>query len=79
MPRNNEIEWLRTHNTSLPPDTRKTGFYGLDLYSLHASIEAVISYLEKVDPEAAKRARYRYSCFGHYERKLYVVLDSNEP
>src|SRR5438128_11807458 len=21
------IEWLRTHNTSLPPDTRKTGFY----------------------------------------------------
>src|SRR5437764_15477930 len=60
------IEWLRAHNTSLPPDTRKTGFYGLDLYSLHASIEAVISYLEKVDPEAAKRARYRYSCFGHY-------------
>ena len=60
------IEWLRTHNTSLPPDTRKTGFYGLDLYSLHASIEAVISYLEKVDPEAAKRARYRYSCFEHF-------------
>src|SRR5436309_12112868 len=60
------IEWLRAHNTGLPPDTRKTGFYGLDLYSLHASIEAVISYLEKVDPEAAKRARYRYSCFGHY-------------
>src|SRR5437868_2438477 len=60
------IEWLRAHNTSLPPDTRKTGFYGLDLYSLHASIGAVISYLEKVDPEAAKRARYRYSCFGHY-------------
>ena len=60
------IEWLRAHNTGLPPDARKTGFYGLDLYSLHASIEAVISYLEKVDPEAAKRARYRYSCFGHY-------------
>ena len=62
----NFIGWLRAHNTSLPPDARKTGFYGLDLYSLHASIEAVISYLEKVDPEAAKRARYRYSCFEHY-------------
>ena len=60
------IEWLRAQNTSLPPDARKTGFYGLDLYSLHASIEAVISYLEKVDPEAAKRARYRYSCFEHF-------------
>src|SRR6202040_2764142 len=42
------IEWLRTHNTGLPPDTRKAGFYGLDLYSLYASIEAVISYLDKV-------------------------------
>jgi erythromycin esterase-like protein len=60
------IEWLRTHNTGLPPDARKTGFYGLDLYSLHASIEAVVSYLDKVDPEAAKRARYRYSCFEHF-------------
>jgi erythromycin esterase-like protein len=60
------IEWLRTHNTGLPPDTRKAGFYGLDLYSLFASIEAVISYLDKVDPEAARRARYRYSCFDHF-------------
>jgi erythromycin esterase-like protein len=60
------VEWLRTHNTGFPPDARKAGFYGLDLYSLHASIEAVVSYLEKVDPEAAKRARYRYSCFEHF-------------
>src|SRR5437879_1658591 len=33
------IEWLRRHNTGLPPNTRKAGFYGLDLYSLYASIE----------------------------------------
>jgi erythromycin esterase-like protein len=44
----------------------KTGFYGLDLYSLHASIEAVLTYLHKVDPDAARRARYRYSCFDHF-------------
>ena len=44
----------------------KVGFYGLDLYSLHASIVAVLRYLEQVDPEAAKRARYRYSCFEHF-------------
>src|SRR5207253_1597487 len=49
------IEWLRAHNDALPPGTEKVGFYGLDLYSLHASMKAVLRYLEKVDPEAAKR------------------------
>jgi len=42
------------------------GFYGLDLYSLYTSMEAVIGYLEKVDPDAARRARYRYACFEHF-------------
>ena len=26
----------------------------------------VLNYLEKIDPEAAKRARERYSCFDHF-------------
>ena len=39
------------------------GFYGLDLYSMFGSIQAVIQYLEGVDPEAARRARQRYGCF----------------
>ena len=59
------VEWLRAHNDALPPGAEKVGFYGLDLYSLHASMKAVLRYLEKVDPEAAKRARERYSCFDH--------------
>ncbi|MGZ5873929.1 MAG: erythromycin esterase family protein [Bradyrhizobium sp.] len=59
------IEWLRAHNDGLPPRAEKVGFYGLDLYSLHASMKAVLQYLEKVDPEAAARARERYSCFDH--------------
>lgn len=59
------IEWLRAHNGSLPPSATKAGFYGLDLYSLRASMKAVLRYLEKVDPEAAKRARDRYACFDH--------------
>ncbi len=62
----NFIEWLRQYNNTLPENARKVGFYGLDLYSLYASIEAVINYLDKVDPEAAKRARHRYSCFEHF-------------
>src|ERR1700720_3221008 len=59
------IEWLRAHNDALPPGAEKVGFYGLDLYSLHASMKAVLQYLEKVDREAARQARERYSCFDH--------------
>ena len=54
--------------TRLPPGATKVGFYGLDLYSLHTSMEAVIAYLEEVDPEAAERARRRYACFDHFGR-----------
>jgi erythromycin esterase-like protein/predicted phosphoribosyltransferase len=59
------IEWLRLHNDRLPPGAEKVGFYGLDLYSLHASMKAVLRYLNKVDPEAATQARERYACFDH--------------
>jgi erythromycin esterase-like protein len=58
------VGWLRDHNDAHP--RQKTGFYGLDLYSLNASIRSVITYLDKVDPAAADRARARYSCFDHF-------------
>src|SRR6201997_1954060 len=35
------VEWLRVCNDTLPAATAKTGFYGLDLYNLRASIKAV--------------------------------------
>lgn len=60
------VDWLRAHNDALADDAARVGFYGLDLYSLRTSIEAVLGYLDKVDPEAAKRARHRYSCFEDY-------------
>src|SRR3954467_9528497 len=60
------VGWLRSHNDALNSDQRKVGFYGIDLYSLHASMEAVLNYLDKIDPEAARRARNRYSCFDHF-------------
>jgi erythromycin esterase-like protein len=60
------VEWLREHNDALPADVPKAGFYGLDLYSLHRSIEAVLSYLARVDPEGAERAKARYACFDHF-------------
>jgi erythromycin esterase-like protein len=60
------VNWLRRHNDSLGAGHSKAGFYGLDLYSLHESMNAVLQYLNKIDPEAARRARYRYSCFDHF-------------
>ncbi|HET6760929.1 MAG TPA: erythromycin esterase family protein, partial [Gemmatimonadaceae bacterium] len=50
------VEWLKATNSPRTPNDR-TGFYGLDLYSLFNSRGAVIEYLERVDPDAAKRAR----------------------
>lgn len=59
------VGWLREHNDGVRED-RKVGFYGLDLYSLHASMAAVLDYLRTVDPDAARRARHRYACFDHF-------------
>jgi erythromycin esterase-like protein len=63
---------LREWNDALPEGAPKTGFYGLDLYSLYTSMEAVVAYLEEVDPEAAQRARQRYACFDHMNRDTQV-------
>ncbi len=59
------IDWLREHNRDRPAADR-AGVYGLDLYSLHRSIDAVLAYLGKVDPAAARKARERYACFEHF-------------
>jgi erythromycin esterase-like protein/predicted phosphoribosyltransferase len=59
------IGWMRTHNEGQPPE-RRAGFYGLDLYSLNASTQAVLTYLDKIDPDAARRARQRYGCFEQF-------------
>ena len=59
------IEWLHAHNQE-QPEKRRAGFYGLDLYSLHSSMHAVVDYLARVDPEQAHAARQRYACFDHF-------------
>lgn len=56
------VNWLRQHNAT---QRDGVGFYGLDLYSLRASMEAVVQYLADVDPAAEERARHRYACFDH--------------
>jgi erythromycin esterase-like protein len=70
MWRNRDVEvfigWLREHNDSRPQHALQVGFYGLDLYSMNRSRAEVVRYLAKVDPGAARRAHYRYSCFDHF-------------
>lgn len=62
--------WLREHNRSRPADAR-AGFYGLDLYALWPSAQAVVASLERIDPAAAQRARERYRCFEGYRKDLH--------
>jgi erythromycin esterase-like protein len=59
------VQWMRRWNDARPAP-RRAGFYGLDLYSLFRSMEAVIGFLDRADPAAARRARYRYSCFEDF-------------
>ncbi|HEX5539128.1 MAG TPA: protein-L-isoaspartate(D-aspartate) O-methyltransferase, partial [Methylophilaceae bacterium] len=71
MWRNTEVEafteWLRAHNEKLPP-AQRAGFYGLDMYNLSGSIAAVLGYLDRVDPEAARVARERYGCLTPWQK-----------
>jgi|SRR5678815_1689338 len=55
-------DWLEKHNRPLPAN-KKIGFYGLDVYSLWESMESIMRYLEKTDPQALKVAKDAFSCF----------------
>jgi protein-L-isoaspartate(D-aspartate) O-methyltransferase len=62
------VKWLRAHNDEQGDDaSRKVGFHGLDLYSLYTSIEAVLEYLDDVDPGLAAVARDRYACLTPWQ------------
>lgn len=58
--------WLKDHNNSLQEDKR-IGFYGLDVYSLWDSLDIMVDYLEKEDPETAKLAKNAFKCFEPYK------------
>jgi erythromycin esterase-like protein/predicted phosphoribosyltransferase len=62
------VTLLREWNDTVGRGGPQVGFYGLDLYSLHTSMEAVVDFLDHVDPGAAQRARERYACFDQFGR-----------
>lgn len=61
------IDWLREFNAEQTKVDNRVGFHGLDLYSLHISIKAVLAYLDDVDPATAAVARERYGCLTPWQ------------
>jgi len=59
------VEWLREHNADKPEDER-VGFYGIDVYGMADSLDAVLAYLREVDGEGAARAEEAYACLKPY-------------
>jgi erythromycin esterase-like protein len=63
------VGWLRAFNDELP-ERLKASFFGLDLYSMYRSMDAVIEYLDTVDRDAAQKARERYACFDRFGKDV---------
>jgi len=61
------IHWMRDHNDMVDDMEARAGFYGLDIYNMSGSIGAVLDYLDRVDPDAAKVARERYGCLTPWQ------------
>jgi erythromycin esterase len=76
------VKWLKSFNdqekqkqkdnsnSNFIPTKKLVGFYGLDLYSLWESMEAILQYLKKVDPNAVKNAIEAYNCFEPYGKDV---------
>ncbi|TIQ62896.1 MAG: protein-L-isoaspartate(D-aspartate) O-methyltransferase, partial [Mesorhizobium sp.] len=63
------VDWMRQHNERIRISSRLAGFYGLDIYNMSGSIGAVLQYLDRVDPQAAKIARDRYGCLTPWQHE----------
>jgi len=71
------VQWLKDYNQSVNSAINEVGFYGLDIYNMVGSIEAVLDYLQAVDPQMAEVARWSYACLmpgvddpSHYSRVM---------
>jgi erythromycin esterase-like protein len=64
------VEWLRLHNLEAEKKEKQVRFYGLDVYSLWESHDAVMKYLQRYYPDAVKAAMRAYKCFEPYGRDV---------
>ena len=63
------VTWLKKHNEKKETND-KVGFYGIDVYSLWESLDEVITYLSKTDPNGTELAfaQKALSCFEPFNR-----------
>src|SRR5690606_22515456 len=73
-------DWLKQHNETRP-DKQKTGFYGLDVYSLYESLEEILRYLQEVDSPSVEAAKKAFNCFAPYaeDPQQYAVSAAFSP
>jgi protein-L-isoaspartate(D-aspartate) O-methyltransferase len=76
---NSFLYWLKGHNRLASTAADKVSFYGLSLYNLFGSIDAVLNYLHDVDPQMAALARRRYDCLMPWANDPSVYSDLMEP
>jgi protein-L-isoaspartate(D-aspartate) O-methyltransferase len=61
------IAWLAARHLRAEPGSVRPLLCGLDLYGMSKAIAAVLEFLDREHPAAAKLARERYSCFQPWE------------
>jgi erythromycin esterase len=68
------VTWMKDYNSKRSAN-KKAGFYGLDVYSLWESMEALIKYLRNTDPSTAVIAEKALDCFSGYGRneQIYAI------
>lgn len=62
-------QWLKAWNIERP-EADRTGFHGLDVYSLWESMQAIVDYLGEDDHAAVEAARDAYRCFEPYGKRI---------
>ena len=58
------VDHLHALNQRFEDPERRAGVYGLDLYSLPSSMDAVVDFVRRHEPEALDEVRARYGCLA---------------
>lgn len=66
------IEWMRSYSEAQSP----VGFFGLDVYSLFESIDAIRSYSARLNPSLASDLVKRLRCFEPFDRNEFSYAQS---
>ncbi len=63
------VRWLHGHNEKFPM-AQRVGIYGLDVYSLWESMEAIIDYLQEHKPSLLPTAKRAMGCFEPFSDEI---------